>query len=124
MGTFRENVAAPRPRHASCFLTLFAGLAWPSPCAGGAQDVGNFRENVAAGKLPRASDVTFEGLCKDYFFDASSRSGPNVFRVFLMLRRSQKAGAQCAVQLPACSPYPLPANVPACSLRPAATPLL
>lgn len=43
------------------------------PLTGGAQDVANFRENVAAGKLPLPSDVTFEGLCKEYYFDTSSR---------------------------------------------------
>lgn len=43
------------------------------PLTGGAQDVANFRETVAAGKLPLPSDVTFEGLCKEYYFDTSSR---------------------------------------------------
>lgn len=29
----------------------------------------NFRENLKAGKLPLPSDVTFEGVVKDYYFD-------------------------------------------------------
>ena len=33
----------------------------------------NFRENIAAGKLPLPSDVTFEGLCKEYYFDTAPR---------------------------------------------------
>lgn len=41
------------------------------PCAGGAQDAANFRENIAAGHLPLPSDVTYEGLIKDYYFDTS-----------------------------------------------------
>lgn len=36
--------------------------------AGGAQDVKNFRENVKSGYLPLPSDVSFEGICKDYYF--------------------------------------------------------
>lgn len=45
------------------------------PCllfgAGGAQDVCNLRENVKQGYLPLVTDVTFEGIAKDYFFDMS-----------------------------------------------------
>jgi len=36
---------------------------------GGAKDIGNFRENIKAGFLPRPSDLTPEGLFYDYFFD-------------------------------------------------------
>jgi Ca-activated chloride channel family protein len=41
--------------------------------AGGAQDAANFRENIAGGYLPQPTDVTFEGVVKDYFFDTSPR---------------------------------------------------
>jgi Ca-activated chloride channel homolog len=36
---------------------------------GGAKDIGNFRENINQGYLPRPSDLTPEGLYYDYFFD-------------------------------------------------------
>ncbi|PSC74536.1 Cell surface [Micractinium conductrix] len=39
---------------------------------GGAQDVQNFRENIKQGYLPLPTDITFEGLVKDYFFDTSN----------------------------------------------------
>jgi hypothetical protein len=38
---------------------------------GGAQDVSNFRENVKAGYLPLPTDVTFEGIAEDYYFNTS-----------------------------------------------------
>ena len=44
--------------------------------AGGAQDVCNLRENIAAGHLPLPSDVTFEGIAKDYFFDMTPTTQP------------------------------------------------
>ncbi len=37
--------------------------------AGGAKDVGNFRENIANGYLPLPTDLTYEGLFYDYYFD-------------------------------------------------------
>ena len=39
---------------------------------GGAQDADNFRENIIAGHLPLPTDVSFEGVVKEYFFDNSS----------------------------------------------------
>ena len=36
---------------------------------GGAMDINNFRENVESGYLPIPSDITYEGLFYDYFFD-------------------------------------------------------
>ena len=36
---------------------------------GGAKDVGNFRENIKQGYLPLPTDLTYEGLFYDYFFD-------------------------------------------------------
>ncbi|KAL4859210.1 Sister chromatid cohesion protein PDS5 B-B [Chlorella vulgaris] len=41
---------------------------------GGAQDVENFRANVKAGYLPLPTDVTYEGIVKDYYFDTSSNT--------------------------------------------------
>ena len=37
--------------------------------AGGAKDIANFRENIAKGFLPLPTDVTYEGLFYDYFFE-------------------------------------------------------
>ncbi len=36
---------------------------------GGAKDVANFRENIAGNYLPLPTDVTYEGLFYDYYFD-------------------------------------------------------
>ncbi len=37
--------------------------------AGGAKDVGNFRENIRNNYLPLPTDVTYEGLFYDYYFE-------------------------------------------------------
>lgn len=36
---------------------------------GGAKDINNFRENIKEGFLPLLTDITYEGLFYDYFFD-------------------------------------------------------
>ncbi len=36
---------------------------------GGAKDINNFRENIKNGYLPLPTDVTYEGLFYDYYFD-------------------------------------------------------
>ncbi len=35
------------------------------------QDIENFRANVKASYLPLPTDVTYEGIVKDYYFDTS-----------------------------------------------------
>jgi hypothetical protein len=56
-------------------LQLTFALLFPLLCSvGGAQDAANFRANVEAGQLPLPSDVTYEGLIKDYYFDTSPTS--------------------------------------------------
>lgn len=45
----------------------------PSLPAAGAQDAANFRRHIQLGLLPAPSDVTFEGVIKDYFFSTHSR---------------------------------------------------
>ncbi|MCX6678329.1 MAG: VWA domain-containing protein [Methanothrix sp.] len=40
--------------------------------AGGAKDVNSFRENIKQDYLPLPSDVTYEGLFYDYFFDTGA----------------------------------------------------
>lgn len=39
---------------------------------GGAKDINNFRENIKNNYLPLPSDVTYEGLFYDYYFDLES----------------------------------------------------
>lgn len=39
---------------------------------GGAKDVNNFRENIKNGYLPLPTDITYEGLFYDYYFDAGN----------------------------------------------------
>ncbi len=40
--------------------------------AGGAKDVNNFRENIDQGYLPLPTDLTYEGLFYDYYFDTGT----------------------------------------------------
>lgn len=40
--------------------------------AGGAKDVANFRENIRAGFLPLPTDIAYEGLFYDYYFDTGA----------------------------------------------------
>lgn len=39
--------------------------------AGGAKDIGNFRENIEKGYMPLPTDVTFEGLAYGYYFQTA-----------------------------------------------------
>jgi len=51
--------------------------AAPSPSiglsAGGAKDINNFRENIEQGYLPLPSDITYEGLFYDYYFQTGQQ---------------------------------------------------
>ncbi len=40
---------------------------------GGAKDINNFRENIRNGYLPLPTDVTYEGLFYDYYFDTGEK---------------------------------------------------
>lgn len=40
---------------------------------GGAKDINNFRENIKNGYLPLPTDITYEGLFYDYFFDTNKK---------------------------------------------------
>ncbi|EFN50705.1 hypothetical protein CHLNCDRAFT_28788, partial [Chlorella variabilis] len=46
------------------------------------QDVENFRENVKQGYLPLPTDVTFEGIAKDYYFDTTSNTSQPCTELF------------------------------------------
>ncbi|MFZ3147562.1 MAG: VWA domain-containing protein [Methanothrix sp.] len=56
--------------------SMAAPAASPSPSigfsAGGAKDVNSFRENIKQDYLPLPSDVTYEGLFYDYYFDTGA----------------------------------------------------
>jgi Ca-activated chloride channel family protein len=41
---------------------------------GGAKDIANFRANIDANYLPQSSDLTYEGLFYDYYFDTGART--------------------------------------------------
>ena len=48
--------------------------------AGGAKDIANFRENIRNRYLPLPTDVTYEGLFYDYYFDMGpSEPSPRLF---------------------------------------------
>ncbi len=40
---------------------------------GGAKDINNFRENIKENYLPLVSDITYEGLFYDYYFDTGEK---------------------------------------------------
>ena len=42
--------------------------------AGGAKDANKFRANIANNYLPIASDITYEGVFYDYYFDTGATS--------------------------------------------------
>lgn len=60
-----------------CAFSIFLGCKGSHPShmlslglsVGGAKDVNNFRENIKEGYLPLSTDITYEGLFYDYFFD-------------------------------------------------------
>jgi Ca-activated chloride channel family protein len=67
MGSGGSGVGAP---------VMYSYAATPAPAspniglaAGGAKDVENFRENIEEGYLPLPTDVTYEGLFYDYYFE-------------------------------------------------------
>jgi Ca-activated chloride channel family protein len=63
--------AAAMPRMA--MPTPQMAMSSPSPnigfSTGGAKDINNFRENIEQGYLPIPTDITYEGLFYDYYFD-------------------------------------------------------
>jgi Ca-activated chloride channel family protein len=65
----------------SAMMPQAAMMGAPSPMVGsgniglstgGAKDVNNFRENIEKDFLPLPSDITYEGLFYDYFFDTGA----------------------------------------------------
>jgi Ca-activated chloride channel family protein len=67
-------------------VTVPGGTAVPAPggniglAVGGAKDIQNFRENIRSGYLPLPTDVTYEGLFYDYYFDTGeTQPGEKLF---------------------------------------------
>ena len=58
--------AAPGANTQSYSLSESADIGF---AVGGAQDINNFRENIENNFLPLHTDITYEGLFYDYFFD-------------------------------------------------------
>lgn len=59
------TMVAPVPT----MTNITAGVPNMGFSTGGAKDIDNFRENIANGFLPIPSDVTYEGMFYDYYFD-------------------------------------------------------
>lgn len=115
-------ISAPPPR------TLSPHPTPPHPrplCSrvpsGGAQDAANFRENIRQGHLPVPTDVTFEGLIKDYFFDTTpdtgSAFGSASLRALVPFRLALFA-SHGSLRAPCCALDDGPALRPACPRAP------
>ncbi len=62
---------APKPTPTPAYTTPSSGNI--GLAAGGAKDIANFRENIRNNYLPLPTDVTYEGLFYDYYFDTGQR---------------------------------------------------
>jgi Ca-activated chloride channel family protein len=67
-----KRLAARAPMAAPAGQMSTLGLS-----AGGAKDIANFRENIAKGFQPLPTDVTYEGLYYDYFFETGGACADN-----------------------------------------------
>ena len=67
-----SNIAPAMPVETAAIIDDNIGLA-----VGGAKDVNNFRENIKNGYLPEPTDITYEGLFYDYYFDTGLRESCN-----------------------------------------------
>ena len=71
----RTTGALPSPTaSAPSSMAQEAGAARLGYAVGGAKDTENFRENIANGYLPLPSDLTYEGLFYDYYFDTGEQT--------------------------------------------------
>jgi Ca-activated chloride channel family protein len=60
------NTSKQMPQSSSLLPESMIGLS-----VGGAKDINNFRENINNKFLPMTTDITYEGLFYDYYFDLS-----------------------------------------------------
>jgi len=76
-GSAQAGAAMPAPQG------FAGGAAAAAPgntiglAAGGAKDISNFRENIGNNYLPLPTDVTYEGLFYDYYFDTGASKPTN-----------------------------------------------
>jgi Ca-activated chloride channel homolog len=66
----------PNPVYSYTFGTT-ASTGTIGLSAGGAKDIANFRENILNRYLPLPTDVTYEGLFYDYYFDTGAGAPSN-----------------------------------------------
>jgi Ca-activated chloride channel family protein len=64
-----KGVAVAAPTYATPAAMPKMGGSGIGLSVGGAKDINNFRENIEQGYLPLPSDITYEGLFYDYYFD-------------------------------------------------------
>ena len=67
-----KNMAAPQAASAPMMAMSADSSKSIGLSTGGAKDINNFRENIENNFLPLPSDVTYEGLFYDYFFDTGN----------------------------------------------------
>ena len=60
----QPNLRMASPAMSSSYMSKKIGFS-----AGGAKDINNFRENIINGFLPLPTDISYEGLFYDYYFD-------------------------------------------------------
>ena len=70
------GISAARAGAPAMAYNMLSAVASAGPSigfsAGGAKDVNSFRENILQDDLPLPSDVTYEGLFYDYYFDTGT----------------------------------------------------
>jgi Ca-activated chloride channel family protein len=71
-GVTQEEVCCPAPSYFGGYGTSFSQQIGFS--TGGAKDVNNFRENIRNEYLPLPTDITYEGLFYDYYFDTGEKA--------------------------------------------------
>ena len=71
-GVTHEEVCSPCPSYFSGSSTSFSKNIGFS--TGGAKDVNSFRENIGNDYLPLPTDITYEGLFYDYYFDTGEKA--------------------------------------------------
>jgi len=55
--------------HSNCLSSELIGFS-----TGGAKDTNNFRENIKNGYFPISTDITYNGLFYDYYFDTGKKT--------------------------------------------------
>ena len=73
-GSFSSvSKSAARPMMTQSAMAPVGGAANLGFAVGGAKDVNNFRDNIKNNYLPIPTDITYEGLFYNYFFDTGKQ---------------------------------------------------